>query len=129
MARGAWAWRVFLGFTIIMLSILTGLVAFLAQVRYRVADAEAQKKAAEARRALLVSIDQHTVLDLLDNSIRTTTFAQTPTVIPPPFAAPVPQNVRTDGAWRSSSSKPRRLSAGTATRCRAGSVGKRRATR
>ena len=91
--RGAWAWRVFLLFAIAMLTVLTGLVFFLAQVRYKVADAEARKKSADARRALLVAIDAHTVLDLYDNSIRGVSFSQTPTVIPPPFAAPVAQQV------------------------------------
>ena len=96
--RGAWAWRVFLLFAIAMLTVLTGLVFFLAQVRYKVADAEARKKSADARRALLVAIDAHTVLDLYDNSIRGVAFSQTPTVIPPPFAAAIPQNVKTDGS-------------------------------
>ena len=53
--RGKWAWRVFLGATIVGLCILLGLVFFLAQVRYRVADAEARKKSRRRRRALLVA--------------------------------------------------------------------------
>ena len=91
-ARGAWMWRVFLGATIVMLSILTALVAFLAQVRYKVANYQALKLRGDARRSHLVSLGDGYVLDLHDDTIYSRYNSSTPAeVIPAPTAPPAPE--------------------------------------
>ena len=90
--RGAWAWRIFLTFAIIMLAILSGLVFFLAQVRYKVANYNAMKLRGDARRAHLVSLGEGYVLDMTDNTIYSRYNENTPPeVIPAPTAPPAPE--------------------------------------
>ena len=99
-ARGGTAWDVILGFTIIILAIISFMAWRLGGVRYHVADAGAREAYAKARRAMLVDLGNGAVLDLETNTIRATNHVTAPQIQPAMRAEPLPQQTQPNGIQR-----------------------------
>lgn len=86
--RAAWAWRVFMFFVIVGLTILTGLAYFLGKTVYRIHAARARIEEAKARAAWVISLGDGYALDLQTGSVISRYPASIPAETTPILSAP-----------------------------------------